>query len=92
MRIPPNPHPAIRIRSTLLTVICLLGVWALLSLTGCGAISANPAQMTPPSLDHRSATAASRDLRRWVTRFAPMGPIPLTRPLAPMRKRTWWRV
>ncbi len=51
MRIPPNPHPVIRIRNTLLTAASLIIVWMLLGLTSCTMPPASGTWQLPAALD-----------------------------------------
>ena len=85
MRIPPNPHPVIRI--TLAIVTALLTIWFLRGLAACAVPTTESTAAT-----RRPSKQGSHGLHEAVTRFAPTGPIPLAIPLAPMHQRTGWRV
>ena len=86
MRIPPNTHPIARLRNILLTIASLLTIWMLLCLTSCA-----------PPVATKVATSLTSDRgamhsREVVMRLAPMHPIPLAKPLAPMHSRFQLRV
>ncbi len=88
MRIPPNHHPVIRLRNTLLTATSLFALWVLLCLASCGLPPAVATRQRLPVPDRLAATPGPHGLRESVTRFAPMGPIPLSKPFAPMHATT----
>ncbi len=86
MRIPPNPHPIARLRNILLTVVSLLTVWMLLCLTSCA-----PPGVVETAV-HPTSDRGAMNLREAITRLAPIAPIPLARPLAPVHSRFQLRV
>ena len=48
MRIPPNTHPVIRIRNTVVTIAALLTIWSVLNLAACARQLVEPAQAALP--------------------------------------------
>ena len=75
MRIPPNPHPIVRFIDTLLPALSLISLWLLLGLVSCSAPRTISDADMPAAPDRCPAST-----RETVTRFAPMGPIPLAKP------------
>lgn len=88
MRIPPNHHPVIRLRNTLLTATSLFALWVLLCLASCALRPAVTTRLRPPVPGRLATTPGPHGLRERVTRFAPIGPIPLSKPFAPMHANT----
>ena len=80
MRNPRTAQPVTSIRNALMTAATLLGIWLILGLACCPTPPAPQAMADPPTADRSTFGSRAR-----VTRIAPIGPIPLAEPLAPLR-------